>query len=204
MHPNLAYRKASLQRNIDYMHQRSFGALSLNADPSPLISHIPFQLSADGAFLEAHLVRSNPILRLLDEPRAAVIAVSGADGYISPDWYQLDNQVPTWNYIAVHARGQLRRLEQARLRDILQNLSANMEHRLLPKKPWTLEKLDADVFAKLEKQIVPIAMDISEITGTWKLGQTKPEEARRAAATEVARNAVGAETQELSVLMLES
>lgn len=202
MHPNLAFRKASQLQNIDYMRQRSFGVLSLNADPSPLISHIPFQLSADGAFLEAHLVRSNPIVRLLDKPCAAVIAVSGADSYISPDWYQVDNQVPTWNYIAVHARGQLQRLEQDRLREILQNLTANMERRLLPKKPWTLEKLNDDLFATLEKQIVPIAMDVSEITGTWKLGQNKPDKARRAAAAEVLLNGVGSETQELAELML--
>ena len=101
MHPNPIFRKESHERNLGFVQHRSFGALSINADPVPLLAHIPFQLTDDGTYLEAHLVRSNPIARALrDGERDAVIAVTGPDGYISPDWYGVENQVPTWNYVA--------------------------------------------------------------------------------------------------------
>ena len=97
MHPNPIFRKTETAKNIAFARMRCFGILSVNSDDGPLLSHIPFILTEDGASLEAHLVRSNPILRLLDTPQKAVIAVSGPDAYISPDWYLVADQVPTWN-----------------------------------------------------------------------------------------------------------
>ncbi len=178
MHPNPAFRKTPADRNVAFARARAFGVLAVNADNGPLLSHIPFQLAEDGTYLEAHLVRSNPIVRLLGNPVDAVIAVSGGDAYISPDWYGVDNQVPTWNYVAVHIRGKLQRLEDGELRGILDRLSANMENRLAPKSPWTIGKMDDDVYAKMSRQIVPIGLSISDIQGTWKLSQNKPDDVR--------------------------
>ena len=63
-----------------------------------------------------------------------MLAVSGPEVYISPDWYGLDNQVPTWNYIAVHLRGSLTTLPIDTLRPHLNALSARNEA-LLAAKP---------------------------------------------------------------------
>lgn len=176
MHPNPNFRKTARDRNIEFARDRSFGNLVVNSQTGPLISHIPFQLSKDGSFLEAHIVRSNPILKLLDEPQSAVIAVNGPDAYMSPDWYGFDDQVPTWNYIAVHLRGTLKRLPDIKLRGVLERLSAGMEERLAPKTPWKIEKMSEDAYTKMERQIVPIGMEVEDIQGTWKLSQNKPKE----------------------------
>jgi transcriptional regulator len=205
MHPNPIFRKADRHRNIDFARQRSFGTLAINSSdetlPGPLLSHIPFVLSEDGRHLEAHLVRSNPILRLLKAPQPAVISVLGPDGYISPDWYGVENQVPTWNYVAVHLRGTLRQLPDNALHGILERLSATMEARLLPKQPWTIDKMDQEIYGKMQRQIVPVAMDISEIGGTWKLSQNKSEAARLGAAKGVLESAIGSGSESLSMLM---
>ncbi len=145
MHPNPIYRTMPQQGQIDFARARSFGTLAVNAADGPLLSHIPFQLSEDGARLEAHLVRSNPILPLLESPLPAIIAVSGPDAYVSPDWYGTDNQVPTWNYVAVHLRGQLELLAPSELHGIFERLSANMESRISGKTPWKIDKMDAEI-----------------------------------------------------------
>jgi len=204
MHPNPAFRTPDTARNITFARERSFGILSLNADPAPLLSHIPFQLSEDGTRLEAHLVRSNPILKLLSQPRAAVMAISGGDSYISPDWYGVEQQVPTWNYVAIHLRGTLERLPDTDLRGILERLSANMETRLTPKPIWKLDKVTPENLAKMTRMIVPIAMNVDQIDGTWKLGQNKPPEAISDAATGVEQAQIGALTSELARLMRNS
>ena len=89
-----------------------FGVLAVGNGEAdvPLLSHVPFIVAEDGAAVHAHLVRANPIARLLAAgERPAVLAVSGPDGYVSPDWYGAEpDQVPTWNYVAVHLRGTLR------------------------------------------------------------------------------------------------
>lgn len=81
MHPNPAFRKTTEDKNIEIARARSFGVLAVNAENGPLVSHIPFQLSENGGYLEAHLIRSNPIVRLLKEPVRAIMAVSGGDAY---------------------------------------------------------------------------------------------------------------------------
>lgn len=201
MHPNLAFRQVTQENNIDFARERSFGILAVNAPNGPLISHIPFQLSIDGNYLEAHLVRSNPIVQLLGKPVEAVLAVSGGDAYISPDWYGVDNQVPTWNYIAVHIRGILRQLENQELRGILDRISANMEERLLPKKPWTIDKMDDEVFLKMSRQIVPIGMKVEQIEGTWKLSQNKAPDVIKAAAQGLENGQTGSQVDEIAKLM---
>lgn len=201
MHPNQIFRKSSTDLNIEFATRRSFGTLAINGENGPLLSHVPFQLSADGAYLEAHLVRSNPVLKMLDAPVSCVIAISGGDSYISPDWYEIDDQVPTWNYVAVHIRGQLRRLPDDDLLGILQRLSKQFESRLAPKPEWKVDKLEPKTYARFKRMIVPIAMDVTEIEGTWKLAQNKPEAVRIAAANKVVEAGIGQQLEELAELM---
>ena len=102
----------------------------------------------------------------------------GPDGYVSPDWYGIGDQVPTWNYVAVHLRGTLDLLPQESLRGHLDRLSAAFEGRLLPKPPWKTDKLSADVLERFLRMIVPCRMTIGDVQGTWKLGQNKTAGAR--------------------------
>ena len=203
MHPNPIYRATPRQRQIEFARSRSFGTLAVNAADGPLLSHIPFQLSEDGTRLEAHLVRSNPIVRLLESTLPAVIAVTGPDAYVSPDWYGLDNQVPTWNYVAVHLRGRLELLDQGELHGILERLSAGMEGRIAGKRPWTIDKMDPEIYARMQRQIVPVAMQVESIDGTWKLNQNKTIEARLGAAAGIEAAGIGSETAEIVRLMRE-
>ncbi len=100
MHPNPIFRQAETQQNLAFARDRGFGILSVNGPDGPLLAYVPFLLAADGATLDLHLVRSNPIARAITTPQPAVMAISGPDSYVSPDWYGVDDQVPTWNNIA--------------------------------------------------------------------------------------------------------
>lgn len=201
MHPNPNFRKETEERNIAFARERGFGTLAINATNGPLLSHIPFLLMEDNKSVELHLVRSNPIFRALSEPQEAVISILGGDSYLSPDWYFVDDQVPTWNYIAVHIRGTISLLPDEEIHGILDRLTASMEDRLLPKKPWTFSKMDQEVYKKMLRQIVPVRMVVSEINGTWKLSQNKSDEVRISAADGVTENGIGSELALISHLM---
>ena len=205
MHPNPAYRPASPERNLEFAGERGFGMLAVGTGEAqaPLLSHIPFVLTEDGAAVHAHLVRSNPIARLLlAAERMAVLAVSGPDGYVSPDWYgAVPDQVPTWNYVAVHLRGTLRVRPDETLRPFLDTLSARFERELRPKSPWRTSKVSADALAGLMRAIVPIELAVESVDGTWKLNQTKTDEVRLRAAEHVATDGLGHETSLLARFM---
>lgn len=201
MHPNPAFRQSPREANLAFARARGFGVLALGGPEGPLIAHVPFVLADDGAAADLHLVRSNPVARALAVgPQAAVLAVSGPDGYVSPDWYGMDDQVPTWNYIAVHLRGPLELLPAETLRPHLDRLSAAFEARLAPKRPWTADKMARDPLARMMRMIVPCRLSIATVDGTWKLNQNKPEPARLAAAEAIAASS-GQDLGRLAALM---
>lgn len=201
MHPNPAFRQAPESENLTLARDRGFGVLSVNGEDGPLISHVPFLLSDDAAYADLHLVRSNPIVRILQAPQKAVIAVTGADAYISPDWYGVKDQVPTWNYTAVHLRGELSLRPPEELRSHLDALAAYFEARLLPKPPWTNDKVTPDAFARMLRMIVPVRLTLDSIDGTWKLGQNKGAAARAGAADGLEAAGFGCDHLELARLM---
>jgi transcriptional regulator len=201
MHPNPTFRKLSDAKNLEFAGERAFGTLSINADPAPLLAHIPFLLDHESMAVELHLVRSNPIVRLLETPQPAVISVTGPHSYISPDWYNTPDLVPTWNYVAVHLRGTLSLLPQDELAGILDRLSHRFESRLSPKPIWTADKVNPNALTKMMRMIVPLRLKIEQVHGTWKLAQNKPEIARLTAAQAVADTGIGQETKKLAALM---
>lgn len=201
MHPNPVFRQEPHARAMDFARERGFGTLTAAGPEGVLAAHVPFVLE-DGV-LAAHMVRSNPLARLLKGgPVPALMIVSGPDGYISPDWYGLPDRVPTWNYVAVHLRGALRLLGEDRLRAHLDRLSAAFETRLLPKPPWETGKVDSGELAKMLRQIVPVEMSVEALDSTFKLNQNRGEAAREnAAAALEAGGTPGMETRALAALM---
>lgn len=177
MHPNPAFRQEPQDRNLDFARARGFGTLSVNGGAGPLMAHVPFLLSADGTHADIHLARSNAIARA-DVPCAAVLAIVGPDAYVSPDWYGIEDQVPTWNYVAVHLRGRLEPLPPDSLEPMVNALSDLFETRLLPKKVWTSDKMGPGVMDRMLRMIVPFRLKIETVEGTWKLNQNKPAGAR--------------------------
>ena len=200
MHPNPIYHDADRAQNLDFARTRAFGVLAVSTAEAPLISHVPFLLSEDGTSADLHLVRSNPITRVLKSPQAARLAVSGPDGYVSPDWYGLADQVPTWNYVAVHLTGSLEQRPQDELLGLLDRQSAFYEARLLPKPPWHSDKMEPEALERMMRMIVPVRLSIETVEGTWKLNQNKPESARTAVADQITTG-FGAELDDLARMM---
>lgn len=191
MRPNRAFRQADEATNLAFAAERGFGmlAVALPGGGAPALSHLPFVIDAQARRVAFHLMRAGPIApHLADAPDGlpAVLAVTGPDGYISPDWYGLADQVPTWNYVAVHLTGRLRLEDHPpALEAQLAALSARFEAPLAPKPPWTMDKLDSRTAERMKRPIVAAALAIERIAGTWKLSQNKPDAAREAAADAV-------------------
>lgn len=194
MHPNPAFRQTPTDRNLDFARTRGFGALVVNGPLGPILAHIPFILSPDGSFADFHLARSNAVIQNIGP---AVLAVTGPDGYISPDWYGMDDQVPTWNYVAVHLRGTIHPLPEDTLRAHLDAISDKFEALLAPKPIWRSTKMAEGVMPRMMRMILPYRLQISDVDGTWKLGQNKPADARAGAAN--ALDALG--KTDLAILM---
>lgn len=202
MHPNPAFRQDPSEKNAAFARARGFGILTVNGPEGPLAAHVPFLLNDDASFAELHLARSNPIARA-GLPAPALIAVSGPDAYISPDWYgphsEVPDQVPTWNYVAVHLRGTLEALPDEALRPHVDALSAEHEGRIEGKRPWTSAKMTEGAMPRMLRMILPFRFRIASIDGTWKLNQNKTPEIRARAAEALSQG--GASAQDIAALI---
>lgn len=177
-HPNPAFRKSPTERNLDFARTRGFGVLWVNGAEGPVMAHVPFLLSEDGTHADLHLARSNAIFAA-GLPAPAVLAVVGPDGYVSPDWYGVTDQVPTWNYIAVHLRGELVARPPDTLEPHVNALSDEFEARLAPKPVWKSCKMTEGVMGRMMRMILPARLQITRVDGTWKLSQNKTVKARQ-------------------------
>lgn len=172
MHPNPAFRKTAADRNLAFARARGFGVLSVNGPDGPLMAHVPFLLSDDGTMADLHLARSNAVIAA-GLPAQAILAVIGPDAYISPDWYGVADQVPTWNYIAVHLRGTLVQLPDDAMDGHVNALSDRFEARLAPKPVWKSTKMSDGMMDRMKRMILPFRLNITTVDGTWKLNQNK-------------------------------
>ncbi len=136
--------------------------------------------------LRFHLARGNGFLDAARAGAHVKAVFSGPDAYVSPDWYESQNQVPTWNYVSVYAEGPMRLLSDEELTAQIDALSAEHEARLAPKKPWTRAKMAQGSDARLLAAIEGVELRVTHILGKYKLSQSKSaaDVARAAAALE--------------------
>jgi transcriptional regulator len=170
--------KADRAASLAFAEARGFGTVCAWDGGKPIASSLPFYLiSADDGTPQAlfHLARQNPLLTLADGTSSWLMAVNGADAYVSPDWYVSPDQVPTWLYRAVHLTGTVRRLPDGELGPHLDTLSAKFENRLAPKPPWLSSKMPAARLEAMKKAIVGLVMSVDEVEGSFKLNQHKSD-----------------------------
>ncbi|HZK98975.1 MAG TPA: FMN-binding negative transcriptional regulator [Caulobacteraceae bacterium] len=190
MHPGGIFHEADLGRLADLVAERGLAVIVAGAEP-PIVGHAPVLLS--GGRLRFHLSRDNRACPAIEASPRVLAVITGADAYISPDWYALADQVPTWNYMSAEIEGPTRIMDAGETRRLLDDLAAHFEARLAPKPPWTRAKMDPDRFEAMLGAIVGYEMTIERFEGVAKLSQNKPEsERRRLAAALTATGEAGA------------
>ncbi|QWG21397.1 FMN-binding negative transcriptional regulator [Bradyrhizobium sediminis] len=170
--------KTDRAASLAFAEARGFGTVCAWNGSRPVASSLPFYLaSADDGTPQAlfHVARHNPLASLADGASFWLMAVNGADAYVSPDWYASPDQVPTWLYKAVHLTGTVRPLSGDELGRHLDTLSAKFENWLAPKPPWLSSKMTAGRLDAMKKAIVGLVMTVEEVEGSFKLNQHKSD-----------------------------
>jgi transcriptional regulator len=165
---NLMTDKAEL---VAFMQRFSFATIITAKDNYPVATHLPFiiTLRDDNILLAAHFAKANEQWKDIQNNTVLVI-FSEPHAYISPKNYDKELNVPTWNYIAVHAYGQATLVtEQNKVLDILENTIEYYDHSY--KQQW--DNLPGDYKSGMIKGIVAFEMVVTDIQGKKKLSQNK-------------------------------
>jgi len=172
------------ETRIDVLQQcirdHAFGALITHDAAGLNANHIPFEIDAEPApfgTLRAHVSRNNPLWREQDPAREALMIFQGPHTYVTPSWYPSRHDggkvVPTWDYIVVHAYGQLQiREDAAWLHAHVARLTS--QHEAGFAQPWQLDSAPAAYIAAQLHGIVGLEIRITRLLGKWKTNQNRP------------------------------
>jgi transcriptional regulator len=195
-----AFANKNLAELHAFMERNSFATLvTRHVDGRMAASHVPLLLERDGSehgHLLGHVARGNDQWR--DVMGEALAIFTGPHAYVSPRWYEADQVVPTWNYVAVHAYGPLEIISDRTeflllLRRLIDTYEAGIEN------PWTLER-SGEAVDKLLVGIVGFRIPITRIEGKWKLSQNHPVERQKKVIAALETQA-GEDAQEIAELM---
>lgn len=176
-----AFRQDDLAELHAQIRTNPFALLASAGSEGVQASHLPLLLEPEeGEFgtLYGHFARANPHWRELQDSGEALAVFSGPDAYVSPSWYPTKAEhgkvVPTWNYIAVHARGPVELIEEPeRLLRIVSRLSDR--HETGRPQPWAVSDAPRDYLDAMLRAIVGFALPIRRIEGKWKLSQNRAD-----------------------------
>lgn len=160
------------------MAANPFACFASNGPKGPEITQLPLVLcdEAEGPVIYGHFARANPHWKALDGTAHAVAVFSGAQGYVSPNYYATKQEtgkvVPTWNYVTVHARGIPQILEaEGEARHVIDILTDTMEQ---PRADgWKVADAPAAYTKSMIRGIVAFRMDVTELSAKAKLSQNR-------------------------------
>lgn len=157
---------------LAFMREYNFAVLVTNEDHHIEASHLPFIIEQreNDLILSAHMARANHQWKQFDETGVLVI-FSGPHAYISPLLYKEKQNVPTWNYVAVHAYGKVKILE-----DNLALLEKQLEAYDTAYFNGNWKEIPAEYKTNLAKGIVAFEITVNDLQGKKKLNQNKPGE----------------------------
>ncbi len=157
---------------VEFVQSNSFGTLVTTEQGKPIATHIPLELNKIGTdyYITGHMAYGNPQWKTLVECESVLVIYQGAHAYISSSWYAHEN-VPTWNYQAVHVYGTASILNKDELKQDLSMLLQKYEkHR---ENPVLWDKLSPSMLEKEIKGIVGFKIKIQEIQAAYKLSQNR-------------------------------
>ena len=161
--------------------QHPFGSLITHGRNGLDANHIPFELLPDDGGLgelHAHVSRANPVWQDVANGDEVLAIFRAGDAYISPTWYPSKHvahrQVPTWNYVVVHAHGRITvRDDEKFVRGVVARLTRT--HEASQPVPWKMGDAPKDYIDTMLQSIVGLQIEITRFVGKRKLGQNKAE-----------------------------
>ena len=157
----------------DFIQKNSFGTIVTTELGKPIGTHLPLQLMKEGDtyYITGHMAYGNPQWKTFETCEDVLVMFQGPHAYISSSWYEKEN-VPTWNYQAVHAYGKASILDEEELKqDLTMLLQKYEKHR---ENPVLWDKLSPEVLKQL-KGIVGFKIKVKEFQAANKLSQNRNE-----------------------------
>ena len=162
------------KEKIAFMKKYSFATIITNKNNIPIATQLPFIITkrSEKLILSGHFSAVNEQIKYIENNTSLVI-FSEPHAYISPVHYNKKESVPTWDYIAIHAYGNVKILhteeEKNTAIEEMIHFYEKDYHQQWKAFPETFKR-------KMLKGIVAFEMEVTELQGQQKLSQNKTKE----------------------------
>lgn len=161
----------------EFLSQIESGHLVTNSEKGLISTLLPLVYDSVSNSLLGHIAKLNEQCTLGTDQEALLISALN-ETYISPNWYaskELHHKVvPTWDYMMVHAYGQLLFHNDP---DWLMNQVTRLTNRFesAQPQPWKIDQAPKDYVDGQIKAIVGVELKLSRIEVSFKMSQNKSE-----------------------------
>ncbi len=154
--------------------QQAWMTLVSTNEAGPVVSHLPVLVdhSRDEVAVVSHVARVDAGLHSLGEHPVVIIA-EGANGYVSPSWYDDGPFVPTWNFVVVHLHGRPEILDTAATWQVLSDTCDHFEDQR--PEPWRMSSVTAYA-ERLAPEVTGFRLVPTRVVAKAKLSQDKSPE----------------------------
>ncbi len=173
MHLNKPFEVVNRKLIYEVMQRYPLAMLISQSEGDDLfMTHIPLiALDNDGEWvLEGHVASVNPQSNSLCEKASVTVVFNGPHAYISPKHYDSKLAVPTWNYIAIYAKGLLEIVKEPFEKDALLK---RLIHKHDPTYANQWRTLPMDYQNKMLNGIVAFKIRITHLDAKFKLSQNR-------------------------------
>lgn len=169
------FKVTNINEIIEFLERNSFATIVTTKKGKPIASHLPIGLQKHGEdyYLTGHMAYGNPQWRTFETCDNVLAIFQGPHSYISSSWYEHEN-VPTWNYQAVHVYGQASILDEEELKQDLADLLDKYEKQR--KNPVLWDKLSPQLLESQLKGIAGFKIKVQEVQAAYKLSQNRNDE----------------------------
>lgn len=159
---------------LEVMRAHNFALMVSNDDDGkPFATHLPLIVGEqDGqVVIEGHVANPNPHSRIIKARPEVLLIFQGPHAYMSPKVYPDLNRVPTWTYIAVHAYGEAKVIEDEKGKDALLKKLIGI-HEPAYAEQW--RGLDQEFQSKMLSAITAFTITVTKLEPKFKLNQHRP------------------------------
>jgi transcriptional regulator len=168
------YKNDNQEEIQNFLHQNGFAVLVNQTEGKLWATHIPLVLDINDKgkqVLVGHVSKLNPQAESFKSNTEVLAIFSGAHSYISSSWYDHEN-VPTWNYLAVHVYGKVTIYNHEQAVNSLKKLVYKYETK--SKNPIRIENLSEKTMREAHG-IVAFEIEITGIEAQKKLSQNRDD-----------------------------
>ncbi|CAI9393110.1 MULTISPECIES: FMN-binding negative transcriptional regulator [Bacillaceae] len=168
------FRVTNVDEILDFVQKNSFATIITTEQVKPIATHLPLVLKkkGDDYYLTGHMAYGNSQWRTFETCEDVLVMFQGPHAYISSSWYSHEN-VPTWNYQAIHMYGKASILEKDELIEELTGMLKKYEQDR--ENPVLWDKLSPELLENQLKGIVGFKIKVAEVQAAYKLSQNRNE-----------------------------